>query len=288
MSWQTLPLELKDRVIDCLYDDPEALKHCALTCHALLRRSRLNRFHTVTLTERNVVPFLQLLRFSPIGDFVHNLIVMTRSTNMPSFGPYNSMIWIESRLPELAVWIPFVRRLEVQRYDTPRASTFEGFSSVENLVFKNSLISNVNQYRDLLCCFPSLHSARFQECMIGKSEKIASPEPNIPSLRSFDFILSQLDPPTFVEWLLTQPLRDTIEKMALSPIQKPAIQPAGSFLKAVGASLRELRISMIFPRGQDNIPGEWSRTPRQTSSQTFALRGQMYPTKISPSHLWRA
>ncbi|KAK7689771.1 hypothetical protein QCA50_006410 [Cerrena zonata] len=254
MSWNSLPLELGDRIIDHLHDDPANLKHCALTCRTFLRCSRFNRFRTVIIKERNAVKFLQLLRTSPVGRFVHTLITITRSTNMPSFGPYSNVLWVEKHLPELSKALPFVRTLEMQRYDTPRASTFTGFTSVESLVFKNSLISNINQYRDLLCSFPSLRSARFQGCMIGKSDQVTSPEPKIPSLRTLDFILSQLDPLSFVEWLLTQPPSDTLERMTLSPLQKPTIAPAGSLLKAVGTSLGELRISIIFPHAQDSIP----------------------------------
>ncbi|KAI0666907.1 hypothetical protein C8Q78DRAFT_1082788 [Trametes maxima] len=49
-----LPLEIIEHTIGFLYDDPDALAHCALVCHALLPVCRSLRWHRVALPRRHL------------------------------------------------------------------------------------------------------------------------------------------------------------------------------------------------------------------------------------------
>jgi len=65
---QVLPIELCERVIDCLWDafvvdNREALLSCALTCKAWLPRSRWNLVRTITFEKRSqLFGFFRLLK----------------------------------------------------------------------------------------------------------------------------------------------------------------------------------------------------------------------------------
>ena len=58
------PQEIFDQIIDQLRENPTALRHCTLTCHAWLHRSSLHLFHLVRVHNEQIPAFRRALQRS--------------------------------------------------------------------------------------------------------------------------------------------------------------------------------------------------------------------------------
>ena len=95
-----IPVELAEDIIDVLRGDKNALRQCALTCHAWLPRARLNLFYSITLHERrNLYAFAALLDTDRLAGHSVRKVDVILQKHAPLFDSFCAVLG--NRLPRL-------------------------------------------------------------------------------------------------------------------------------------------------------------------------------------------
>lgn len=257
-----LPVELTDRIIDLLHDDTTSLRNCSLASRAFLPRSRFYRFRFVSLHWKSCENFERMLSTSPeIGPFVRELHVSVSMFERPP-------TWVDDTIPRIIPSLPNVTTLYLRGNGEYKAAPFLNFKSVKELFLTHCEVYTMNEFIFLLGSLPKLETVCCRDVLIGRSQRITATR-TVPglALKKLEFSSSRLDPPMFVDWLLSESLHTQVESVTIVPLQKQALAPVGRFLEAAGPSLQHLRIALVALLVQGGFDGMFLILSNLPSSQ---------------------
>ncbi|KAH8077030.1 hypothetical protein BXZ70DRAFT_709032 [Cristinia sonorae] len=245
-----LPLELTDKVIDCLHDNPSALRTCSLISRAFLRRSRFHRFRSVMLNARASEKFEKLLNESPgVGPYVRELHVSVSTFE-------RTPTWVDSRLPHIASKLPNVTTLHMRGNGEYRAAAVADLTSVRELYLTHCEMYSMNEFVSIVGSFPHLQSVCLRDVLVGRSQALTPLAPKLKkSPKVLEFSSSRLDGPMFVDWLLAHDLWE-VESLIMVPIQRIAIECVGRFLRVASHSVKYMKIAMVALKSDTTFASE--------------------------------
>lgn len=270
-----LPLELTDKIIDCLLADDAALRACSLVCRAFLRRSRYHRFRYVNLNQRTSEKFENLLNTSPdIGAYVRELHVSTSTFERPP-------TWVDERLPRIASRLSAVASLHLKGNGEYRAAPFYHLSSVRELHMTHCEVYTMNEFASIIGSFQDLEVVCCRDVLVGRSQTLdANPAKLKRAPRVLEFSSCRLDGPMLVDWLLINGLHNPLS-ITLVPLQRAAIEAVGRFMRIAAPTLRSLKLAMVVIKSDTTFSGM-----QQWCSKSCLL---MTPSRVSrvPARMFR-
>lgn len=244
-----LPTELTDEIIGYLHTDRPALRTCTLVCKTWLPRSRHFLVGYLKLKPSNSGLFFRLIDspLSTITSHVHSLHIQRE---YGGGGP----LWFKDLLPRLIIFADTVTSitLTLANFLTMEAeSTYEfwsSFRSLEHLGLMQCRFISFAQLAGLLCACPELQrlsltslSWHFDDVLSVSREMIQRP-----------LILQKVEltgsgQAAVLDWLEAGEVLPPISEVTLHSISADNVAQIGSFLRALGSSLRCLKIDGFSP-----------------------------------------
>jgi len=165
MSFQTLPPELDDYVLDFLHDDRAALKACSLTCKSWRPVARYHLFRCITWYATYDEAFGQMLAESPdIARVIHDLAVSGLETKVSRKGiipeksqENNAYSPAKTTLASLT----FVQKLDISHLgiDAPLHANLLHLCSIAPITYltlTHCRFPTFGHFTELLCSLPNL------------------------------------------------------------------------------------------------------------------------------------
>jgi hypothetical protein len=238
-----LPPEMIDAVIDQVYaSNPfpqKLLGICSLVSKSWLPRSRRHLFEWLVIDRfLRMKSFLTLLE-SPLCTFKPHVQILELAEGSCAIWKNNSIRWKDTQFPIL----PAVRDLSIcdGTPDTLNLKTLVNFSNLQFLGFYRCWFSSSAQLFDVLSPCTSLKNIVFASSEVSHVDDSIAALPC--SLRSVDLRDTLVDLACVVLKKLASGGRDLeIETIKLSLVEEIEIQPLGHCLRALGPSLKYLKL----------------------------------------------
>ncbi|PIL24520.1 hypothetical protein GSI_14276 [Ganoderma sinense ZZ0214-1] len=259
-----LPPELCDQTIDHLWDDPDALRACSLTCKDWLPSSRYHLFRNVRLRHSDdVTRFRALLDSNPtIAPCVRKLS-LSAEYNCGGAAREDDA-WVNSAA-ELFSVLQHVTTLALARVrwhalsGRTRAAFTGLFKSVRQLFLFEVAFDTSRDVVAFLSAFPALRELYFH----AVSWATDSPAPfeledgsdapldttsKIPRMQLSYLFLDPTSSPTLVtEWLLRRPGSHALQTIQLCWRELGSTKAVGALLRASGSALESLHVEFPSP-----------------------------------------
>jgi len=185
-----LPQELKDAIIDYLYDDPQTLAICTTVSHSWLHRARSHLFHSVALPLSKVMdpPTTQLNSFttvlqspSRIGSHISTLTI-----NAQSWVPLDTLPPLLACLPSLQELIILDTELGVMKHIPPASRRV---LSLKQLHLYHSTLSSPT-FHTLLSLFDTIYTLCLEGVKLDDEYDLRARSPDmkqfIPAIQSIN------------------------------------------------------------------------------------------------------
>jgi len=259
MPMPILPPELVDEAIDHLWDDPEALQSCSLTCRAWAPSTRLHLFRTVRVrSEEDCTSLSTLLESSPvIARCVRKLTVSAEYGGVDEANQrgveddvwVNSAVGLVQKLERVSTLALSRMRWDALLPETKRA--FQGmFRAVKTLFIFEVRFAASADVLNFLSGFPQLHELYFHGVSWERDSSPSSPVRTGGEERmnlSYLFLDPRSSPTLVAEWLLNHPSEKRLRNIQLCWRELENTKPLGDLLQASGSALEHLQIE--FPEG---------------------------------------
>lgn len=250
------PVDIFERIIDLLWDDPPSLKACALTCRLWHPRSRYrlyNIYHQHIQSEYARNTLMNMLRASPnLGPYIRSLYI-DRFTN--DRHPH----WINSVPLLMAPMLPNLFKLHFRdvlssSWMHPFAhSHLAFFKSVGNLSLQGCRFNTFNSLARIILSFPSLiyltlnnvtcNDLNCLKHLVGRSR---SKNLRIQSLAIVTDSWRSRNAANFMDWLMTTPSTTSISLFSFASTFPGDLQVLERFLRVTSQNLKRLEISFIY------------------------------------------
>jgi hypothetical protein len=254
------PPEIFDLVIDYLYLDKRALGACSLVCSQFLPASRCNLFYSLILEDldpEDFDTFNALLR-SPYVTFPPYVryVSVKRKRRRVEYGhlswmtPSGRKLWPDKLFPGF-VNVNDLMVMDFHGSDLMGPPLSELFPSLNSLILSDCFFDSFSQFIGVISPYPkTLESLSVTSCRWGHSDTPLIDLPSPPSLKSLCLITRE--DYDIISWLLLhEHAYKDIHTLRLSARSlTPSIHEP--FLKAVGASLRHLALSVRSHTGRSN------------------------------------
>ncbi|KAF9457934.1 hypothetical protein BDZ94DRAFT_159237 [Collybia nuda] len=261
-SWTSLSQEVIDQIIDHLHDHSGSLGNCALVERNWIPASRYHLFWTVNLhkgslfynSNKNVPRVKRLLKLlnSPYSTITHDIreialifslvdceylsyLVLRVTARLPGL---RSLIFLPDPADSTWAWCD-IESYEITCFDDEVDEFYAGFD--ESLSDWSDLTEN---FVRIVCSIP--HLQQLKATWIPKSEV------GDLLLRPFPPHLGHLTvralKPVMIRWWLADEKHIPIQSIELHSIYPSEIPLIGTFLRTLGPSLLDLRVSFRGPR----------------------------------------
>ncbi|KAM5532934.1 hypothetical protein V8D89_013400 [Ganoderma adspersum] len=267
-----LPPELCDQAIDHLWNDPDTLRACSLTCKDWLPSSRYHLFRNVRLRHSDdVTRFRALLDSNPtIAPCVRKLSLSAEyDRSSPDGAAREDDAWVNSAA-ELFPMLQHVTTLALARVRWHALSSrtrgaFAGlFQSVRQLFLFEVSFDASRDVVAFLSAFPALRELYFHavswatdspapfesESEVGLDEPLqaADAASEAPRMQLSYLFLDPTSSPTLVtEWLLRRPGSHALQNIQLCWRELASTKAVGDLLRASSSALESLHIEFPAP-----------------------------------------
>ncbi|KAH9838477.1 uncharacterized protein C8Q71DRAFT_795941 [Rhodofomes roseus] len=267
-----LPCELRDTVIDLLYEDHGSLKACSLTCRSWLSRARYHLFRTMSIDRgRTGDAFARLLRSSPaISAYVQNMDINGSQSqcswwntdsrkgmfSWPTLGPptrahtetdlTEADTWLRRILPEDMHLLAKVKSLRISALPLGGGLTITlqpHFKQIKVLSVDGCKALAFSDFITFLRAFPrlkSLHLLAIQWLPRNHNQGEGPTQP-LPLLRSLE-LSHKVDAAPFVSWMIEEEAHTELTSLNCSISGQQCASAISRLLKALGATLGSLVI----------------------------------------------
>ena len=267
-----LPPELWDQAIDHLWNDPDTLRACSLTCKDWLPSSRYHLFRNVRLRHSDdVTRFRALLDSNPtIAPCVRKLSLSANyDRSSPDGAAREDDAWVNSAA-ELFPMLRHVTTLALARVrwhaltGRTRAAFMGLFKSVRQLFLFEVSFDTSRDVVAFLSSFPALRELYFHAVFWATDSPAPfEPEPEVgldeplqaadapseaPRMQLSYLFLDPTSSPTLVtEWLLRRPGSHALQSIQLCWRELGSTKAVGDLLRASGSALESLHIEFPAP-----------------------------------------
>jgi hypothetical protein len=251
----SLPVEIIDMIIDLLWDDKDALATMSLVCKTFLLSSRKHLFKTVTLRrgpgELPLARLKQLISISvSLAPVVRRLDIIASSKARPD----ELSKWITAAIPLFAalhgvtcLCIQLMSWIEIE--PELRDGVFGSFPHLLELSLHFSKFFDVNDLVRSILRRPSLEGLTFHDVSRQRDSIVADPLPpgsgtqNLSRLQSLDIsgIHSPMIP--IINWFRSLDTMPSLHTLRIADIASHECEPVGHFVRALGPSLRHLKLT---------------------------------------------
>lgn len=268
----TLPPELFDETLDHLWDDPQSLHACMLTCRTWVPTARLHLFRTVRLSSPSSCKELHsILEVSPsLAWCVRKLTICAQYSGI---GDDDTAVeddqWV-NQTKSIARCLGTYGRLTTLALSRLRWSALEPstrdafrpvFRTVKTLVLFEVRFRTSGDVLEFLEEFPELEelyfhavSWEYESITAPVSNWIATDAQSTPGDKmhlTYLFLDPRSSPTLVTEWVLSHPSEQKLRTIQLCWREMENTKALGDLLKVSGSSLERLQIE--FPSG---IPEE--------------------------------
>ncbi|KAI0345311.1 hypothetical protein BDW22DRAFT_1390817 [Trametopsis cervina] len=268
-----LPPELFDETLDHLWDDPQTLQACSLTCRSWVPTARLHLFRTIRLSSlSSCTQFAEIIDAAPtVAWCVRKLTISAQYLGVDEDqNAIEDDEWV-NQTQSIARSLGAHGRVDTLALSRLRWNTLEPatrdafkavFQTVKTLILFEVRFHTSGDVLDFLNAFPELeelyfHAVSWEHEFIdtGAVSNRISTDRQAYQADKMQLTYLFLDPrssPTLVtEWVLSHPSEQRLRTIQLCWREMDNTKALGDLLKASGSSLERLQIE--FPSG---IPEE--------------------------------
>ncbi|KAJ7692415.1 hypothetical protein B0H17DRAFT_540449 [Mycena rosella] len=238
------PVELQDLIIDHMHGQKQALGTCGLVSKAWLRSSRHHLFGSATLRNHDLDGFLQLLH-SPLASFLHSIA----SLSIDLDDEIESLDKVVNHLPIF----PALRHLRLSYIywgevsDSTIDAMVQLFGNITKLDLHLVAFNAPRHMATFISRFPRLEEMSLYPAVLQNAlEELRTPHVP-PTLRTVRFRSDASAPmDSFVTWLHTGESPPAIRALEVGILSVAALPSLGDLLRALGPSLVELDLALMY------------------------------------------
>ncbi|KAI0756603.1 hypothetical protein C8Q80DRAFT_1090923 [Daedaleopsis nitida] len=244
-----VPFELSDYIIDFLYEEPTALRACALTCRSWAPAARFHLFRSVILQNRDfTTPFQRLLHTAPdLGWYVRELTVAkfvdgdSKPPSSVAVVPQESAA-VAKAIPKIFANTPALRTLSLSHVDMKciSMSDLRGLKhpSVSALSLSYCQFAEFADLVDLVACFPNVAELAISGLTWRNEIRVCTPNP-IPTLQRIT-LGRDTDSEVLFAWFEAASFHTTVKMLTARCASQRDTDLLGPFVKLSGESLQHL------------------------------------------------
>ena len=246
-----LPPELYDCILDCLSEDKQTLRNCALVTRNWLPRARHHLFHSIYIEWSNCYAFTRLLASKPeLGARVATLEIEGAFGIFSMDRLHGATLdgWLRSISPVFPTQLTNLRKLELAliTIDAELVHSFFGrLSSISHLTLWACALTSFDIFIELFASFPALKrlSIAFTQEWETNPRRLA-PVPDgtiLPRIEVID-LTSCCDNFKVLQWLIAHDLHTAIHTFSCSRVPWSSIYVLRNVLGALAPTLRTLKV----------------------------------------------
>ncbi|KAH9918953.1 uncharacterized protein B0H18DRAFT_1122761 [Fomitopsis serialis] len=244
-----IPQELLDSIIDCLHDDSESLRACALTARSWRPRSQTHIHHTLKVTCRWQCTQAENVYSDPaLASCIRELHIQDLS--LKRYGDREH--WVDQCVPAMLSKLNQDHPLAIESVIIQNGHDIEWgshpdpfFPNVTKLTVRRLNFRVGAEFTSFMRHFPRVSSLTLDDFTIAyRTRDIAAPGPR-PPLRDLE-ICSSPGQEFFMNWFLHQSPEDIQLQSFVYPIERWQVRAPKPSLKALGASVKDLTIVFAF------------------------------------------